>query len=253
MSRISGAQDPQRQVLPPRRIKLPRNHRRNRPNLGRRVGKSQRSRSRPTSPPRRRESLVHAYTLHAFSGQSFLISFKSNVTRPSIDSRLFSRTRKIRCDGAKPVCHNCGRRSTGNNECTYDPVPKRRGPDKTPGARQRMARDARGEADGVRRRRRRDTSATDTTSVSTSSTCSASTPRPEIPQHPITLAPPPGSSEHSPYTSPITNYAPESNYVRSSYSPDGGGHGIAQGPDLLDASALPSFRKTAGAVRNLPF
>ncbi|RXW24529.1 hypothetical protein EST38_g1353 [Candolleomyces aberdarensis] len=158
------------------------------------------------------------------------------------------RTRKIRCDGAKPACHNCGRRTTGNNECTYDPVPKRRGPDKTPGARQRMARDAQDEADGARRRRRRDTSATDMTSASTSSTRSASTPRPEIPQQPITLALPPGSSEHSPYNSPTADFAPVSNYVRSSYSPESGGHGIAQCPDLLDARALPGFRKTSGAI-----
>ncbi|KAF5372189.1 hypothetical protein D9758_005120 [Tetrapyrgos nigripes] len=39
---------------------------------------------------------------------------------------LRCRTRKIRCDGAKPVCHNCGRRSNGTNECTYDAVPRRR-------------------------------------------------------------------------------------------------------------------------------
>ncbi|KAJ6475057.1 hypothetical protein C8R47DRAFT_986425 [Mycena vitilis] len=50
------------------------------------------------------------------------------------------RTRKIRCDGAKPVCHNCGKRASGSSECNYDPLPKRRGPDKTPGARQRVAR-----------------------------------------------------------------------------------------------------------------
>ncbi|KAF5330254.1 hypothetical protein D9758_014443 [Tetrapyrgos nigripes] len=67
---------------------------------------------------------------------------------------LQCRTRKIRCDGAKPVCHNCGRRSNGNNECTYDTVPRRRGPDKTPGARQRMARDMRGDLERSRRRRR---------------------------------------------------------------------------------------------------
>jgi len=47
---------------------------------------------------------------------------------------LQCRSRKIRCDGAKPTCHNCGRRSS---ECKYDAVPKRRGPDKKPGARQR--------------------------------------------------------------------------------------------------------------------
>ena len=78
-----------------------------------------------------------------------------------IDSKsLFffsSRTRKIRCDGAKPACHNCARRTTGSNECNYDPVPKRRGPDKMPGARQRLARDLKKERSPggpVRRRRR---------------------------------------------------------------------------------------------------
>ncbi|KAJ7288164.1 hypothetical protein C8J57DRAFT_1279278 [Mycena rebaudengoi] len=65
---------------------------------------------------------------------------------------LQCRTRKIRCDGAKPICHNCGKRSTGGSECNYDPLPKRRGPDKTPGARQRVAR--RSTNEGERRRRR---------------------------------------------------------------------------------------------------
>ncbi|KAH7888914.1 hypothetical protein F5I97DRAFT_1802765 [Phlebopus sp. FC_14] len=44
------------------------------------------------------------------------------------------RARKIRCDSTRPMCHNCTRRS---NECQYDAVPKRRGPDKRPGTRQR--------------------------------------------------------------------------------------------------------------------
>ncbi|KAH9858993.1 hypothetical protein C2E23DRAFT_717806 [Lenzites betulinus] len=44
------------------------------------------------------------------------------------------RARKIRCDSTRPFCHNCLRR---NNECVYDAVPKRRGPDKRPGTRQR--------------------------------------------------------------------------------------------------------------------
>ncbi|TFK27969.1 hypothetical protein FA15DRAFT_103884 [Coprinopsis marcescibilis] len=48
------------------------------------------------------------------------------------------RSRKIRCDGANPVCHNCSRRPSGVDCCTYDSAPKRRGPDKRPGARQRM-------------------------------------------------------------------------------------------------------------------
>ena len=45
-----------------------------------------------------------------------------------------SRARKIRCDSTRPSCNNCTRRQ---NECQYDAVPKRRGPDKRPGTRQR--------------------------------------------------------------------------------------------------------------------
>ncbi|KAF8237173.1 hypothetical protein L208DRAFT_1248652 [Tricholoma matsutake] len=97
---------------------------------------------------------------------------------------LQCRTRKIRCDGAKPACHNCARRTTGNNECNYDPVPKRRGPDKTPGARQRLARDLKNEhASGglVRRRRRqRETatlSGTTTEDYQTDSTAAECPPR----------------------------------------------------------------------------
>ncbi|KAJ6525304.1 hypothetical protein DFH09DRAFT_936753 [Mycena vulgaris] len=63
------------------------------------------------------------------------------------------RTRKIRCDGAKPICHNCGKRASGGSECNYDPLPKRRGPDKTPGARQRAARKMMNEGSGRSRRR----------------------------------------------------------------------------------------------------
>ncbi|KIY45620.1 hypothetical protein FISHEDRAFT_49059 [Fistulina hepatica ATCC 64428] len=51
------------------------------------------------------------------------------------------RSKKTRCDGAKPVCYNCQHR-TDDHTCTYDSVPKRRGPDKRPGARQRRIREA---------------------------------------------------------------------------------------------------------------
>ncbi|KAJ7443199.1 hypothetical protein B0H11DRAFT_1748643 [Mycena galericulata] len=44
------------------------------------------------------------------------------------------RSRKIRCDSRRPHCANCDRR---NDQCEYDPAPKRRGPDKKPGTRQR--------------------------------------------------------------------------------------------------------------------
>lgn len=95
-----------------------------------------------------------------------------------------SRTRKIRCDGAKPVCHNCGRRTTGDNECSYDAIPKRRGPDKTPGARQRVARDVRNQLTGAllgkRRRRTRGTPPPGpNTTVRYGSSLSPSSPSPE--------------------------------------------------------------------------
>ncbi|KAH9993528.1 hypothetical protein BJV77DRAFT_349039 [Russula vinacea] len=44
------------------------------------------------------------------------------------------RSRKIRCDSTRPNCQNCVKRG---NECVYDKVPKRRGPDKRPGTRKR--------------------------------------------------------------------------------------------------------------------
>jgi len=47
---------------------------------------------------------------------------------------VFSRSRKIRCDSTRPNCQNCVKRG---NECVYDKVPKRRGPDKRPGTRKR--------------------------------------------------------------------------------------------------------------------
>ncbi|KAH9848331.1 hypothetical protein C2E23DRAFT_739783 [Lenzites betulinus] len=46
------------------------------------------------------------------------------------------RNRKVRCDGSKPECHNCTRRTDLNSErCSYDSAPRRRGKDRTPGAR----------------------------------------------------------------------------------------------------------------------
>ena len=68
---------------------------------------------------------------------------------------FFSRTRKIRCDGAKPACYNCSRRIIGQSECDYDATPKRRGPDRVPGRRHRLHSDADVDEDGPVRRRRR--------------------------------------------------------------------------------------------------
>lgn len=68
-----------------------------------------------------------------------------------------SRARKIRCDSTRPVCNNCTRR---NNECEYDAVPKRRGPDKRPGTRQRSCkkRHSESEAAGSQAKKKRRTS-----------------------------------------------------------------------------------------------
>ncbi|EIN12958.1 hypothetical protein PUNSTDRAFT_118598 [Punctularia strigosozonata HHB-11173 SS5] len=72
------------------------------------------------------------------------------------------RNRKVRCDGARPNCYNCSKRAAEREkaheepepECSYDAVPKRRGPDRDPGARQRVSR-SEGEPGPVRRRRRK--------------------------------------------------------------------------------------------------
>ena len=47
---------------------------------------------------------------------------------------FISRARKIRCDSTRPICDNCARRT---HDCEYDEKPRRRGPDKRPGTRQR--------------------------------------------------------------------------------------------------------------------
>ncbi|KAF8189129.1 hypothetical protein K438DRAFT_1593593 [Mycena galopus ATCC 62051] len=93
------------------------------------------------------------------------------------------RTRKIRCDGAKPVCHNCGKRASGSTECNYHPLPKRQGPDRTPGACQRVAR-----REGGPRTRRR-TSSPDIQDYIPNEN--------EQPRHPFSFPSPTSSSEHS--------------------------------------------------------
>ncbi|CAK5284071.1 unnamed protein product [Mycena citricolor] len=102
---------------------------------------------------------------------------------------LQCRQRKIRCDGAKPNCFNCSKRATESNECTYDALPKRRGPDKTPGARQRIVRQ-----DGVTEapRRRRRSAGTHTRSPADIGVRSHTA----VSRRPVSFSPPP-SSEHT--------------------------------------------------------
>ncbi|KIK02612.1 hypothetical protein K443DRAFT_131780 [Laccaria amethystina LaAM-08-1] len=74
----------------------------------------------------------------ASTSKSSPVATTGAETRKEISTTVIAcrqcRSRKIRCDSTRPVCNNCVRRS---NECEYDAVPKRRGPDKRPGTRQR--------------------------------------------------------------------------------------------------------------------
>ena len=47
-----------------------------------------------------------------------------------LDCPYYSRARKVRCDGAKPICCNCQKRSSGAEQCSYDSGPNRRGREK---------------------------------------------------------------------------------------------------------------------------
>jgi hypothetical protein len=83
-----------------------------------------------------------------------------------------SRQRKIRCDGGLPVCYSCNQRKHHADECSYDPSPKRRGPDKVPGTRRRTPRNADsvvGDLPPARRRRRKSDDCMNTTAPSQSS------------------------------------------------------------------------------------
>ncbi|KAF9507540.1 hypothetical protein BS47DRAFT_1385101 [Hydnum rufescens UP504] len=62
-------------------------------------------------------------------------SFTSTTVPPSRKACHACRSRKVKCDGQE-VCAGCLAR---NKECVYDTRPKRRGPDKVPGARRRRS------------------------------------------------------------------------------------------------------------------
>lgn len=171
---------------------------------------------------------------------------------------LQCRTRKIRCDGAKPVCHNCGRRTNAKSECNYDPIPKRRGPDKTPGARQRMAREVTNEVDKTglpsrRRRRGRVNSTSDSNRISHQQ----SQVRQDIPPvrgsdtlSTIALALSPETpSSHSGSTT--GEFVPVLHYGRS-YPPECECHHLAECPGLPDAGGLSSGRKPVSSITPYP-
>lgn len=145
-------------LSPPTRFRLARARRRQS------VKRSLELNSLPTSHSLRRVNFAPECTSLAFSGK--LVVLFSRIQSPNEEKsrrshRLLrdSRSRKIRCDGAKPICHNCSRRATtpvgGAVECTYDSAPKRRGPDRHPGARQRLLSHDTADGGKIRKRRRR--------------------------------------------------------------------------------------------------
>ena len=80
-------------------------------------------------------SSIHHLTLVMISSPLLQYHASVLVLKEFWLTAFYSRGRKIRCDGAKPVCYNCRQRNT--DACEYDSVPKRRGPDRIAGARQR--------------------------------------------------------------------------------------------------------------------
>ncbi|KAF4577343.1 hypothetical protein EYR36_005331 [Pleurotus pulmonarius] len=114
---------------------------------------------------------------------------------------LQCRQRKTRCDGAKPICHNCSRRENGGFDCSYDAQPRRRGPDKMPGARQRQQE---AEEGLVRRRRRRQETTQQSDSQEPSDTQSHINP--EGPSVELLAAPPEPPTASQSYF--LTHYGP---------------------------------------------
>ncbi|KAI0266953.1 hypothetical protein BC834DRAFT_87541 [Gloeopeniophorella convolvens] len=105
------------------------------------LGRSPTSAITSTPPPQAHSAAVADRTLDASASGSTDTPVASssragairNVSSGVIACRQ-CRSRKIRCDSTRPKCQNCLKRS---NECIYDKVPKRRGPDKRPGTRKR--------------------------------------------------------------------------------------------------------------------
>ncbi|KAI0754986.1 hypothetical protein C8Q80DRAFT_1142298 [Daedaleopsis nitida] len=111
----------------------------------------------PTSPSRAAPSASSAGRSRREKPRLELAPDQPLTTQGKPRSRVYvacvqCRNRKIRCDGAKPICHNCSRKGENPGICSYDAAPKRRGPDRVPGARQRSAG---GSGERLPRRRRR--------------------------------------------------------------------------------------------------
>lgn len=83
-------------------------------------------------------ALGQGLLLHAEHGKHI----PSLIERPLSIAFSYSRARKIKCDGGKPECNNCTKRAKADEPCAYDAAPRRRGPDKQKGGRQRMTKEA---------------------------------------------------------------------------------------------------------------
>lgn len=78
-----------------------------------------------------RLSLEKGAACHAWYARLILTYLKATQAEPFWSSRV----RKGKCDGSLPICVQC---QTRGIECVYDPRPNQRGPDKIPGARNRL-------------------------------------------------------------------------------------------------------------------
>ncbi|KAF9519743.1 hypothetical protein BS47DRAFT_1481925 [Hydnum rufescens UP504] len=75
--------------------------------------------------PRKLEKIDVAFIWLVTNGVPFFVIFHApSALYPKSD--FLSRSRKIKCDGAHPVCSTCIRRSSP--QCDYDDEPRRRGP-----------------------------------------------------------------------------------------------------------------------------
>ncbi|TFK53809.1 hypothetical protein OE88DRAFT_1733678 [Heliocybe sulcata] len=133
------------------------------------------------------------------------------------------RGRKIRCDSTRPMCHNCVKRG---NECEYDAVPKRRGPDKHPGTRQRSCKKRTADESGLGPKKKRKREATPDNNMKENANEGGSrSPSMKIEHaNPLLHVPPPTAVLELPLSgmmSPESHHAPKppsyGAYRRSSY------------------------------------
>ncbi|KAH9855245.1 hypothetical protein C2E23DRAFT_883200 [Lenzites betulinus] len=121
------------------------------------------------------------------------------------------RTRKIRCDGAKPICVQCQKRPAASGVCSYDAAPNRKGYDRRGKGTSRAARGAKSAKRQRTEANVEDASPSDSVVQSRDSTDTeqpASTPPSNIASGP----------EHS--VSPLVPGAPESRFDEVEFDPD---------------------------------